>query len=45
LKTSVPPTFRWDEEKRRIDPVRHGLDFANVKEFEWETAIVAGQAP
>ena len=28
----------WDEPKRQANLAKHGVDFADVAEFEWETA-------
>ena len=30
----------WDEAKRRANLKKHGLDFADVERFDWETALV-----
>ena len=32
-------TFEWDERKRRANLEKHGLDFDDVRRFEWETAV------
>ena len=31
--------YEWDETKRQIDIGKHGIDFTQVEEFEWETAF------
>ncbi len=31
----------WDEPKRLASIDKHGLDFADIGEFDWESAIVA----
>lgn len=30
--------FEWDERKRRANLAKHGLDSADVTEFDWENA-------
>jgi uncharacterized DUF497 family protein len=30
----------WDEPKRIANFQKHGLDFADVVDFEWETAVI-----
>lgn len=32
--------YEWDEEKRRANVAKHGVDFADADRFEWPTAIV-----
>ncbi|MGI2035174.1 BrnT family toxin [Rhizobium panacihumi] len=32
--------FVWDEVKRRANQDKHGLDFADVVWFGWETAVL-----
>jgi Uncharacterized protein conserved in bacteria len=32
--------FRWDEDKRAANLVKHGIDFASVRDFEFGTALV-----
>ncbi|MGA9867478.1 MAG: BrnT family toxin [Acetobacteraceae bacterium] len=32
--------FEWDESKRASNLSKHGVDFAAVEAFEWETAAV-----
>ena len=32
--------FEWNEAKRRANLKKHGLDFADILAFEWETAHV-----
>ena len=31
--------YEWDETKRQINLGKHGVDFAQVEAFEWETAL------
>ena len=31
--------FEWDERKRLINRAKHGLDFSQVVDFDFETAI------
>jgi len=31
--------FEWDEAKRRANLVKHGVDFADMEEFDWKTAM------
>lgn len=32
--------FVWDEPKRLANLEKHGLDFEDVVEFSWETAVI-----
>jgi len=32
--------YDWDERKRRLNLLKHGVDFAEVDGFEWETATI-----
>lgn len=32
--------FEWDETKRRANLAKHGVDFAEVEEFDWQAATV-----
>ena len=32
--------FEWDEAKRRANLEKHGLDFADLGEFDWATDVV-----
>lgn len=34
--------YEWDEGKRRANLAKHGLDFADVSEFDWEFATIVG---
>jgi uncharacterized DUF497 family protein len=34
-------TFQWDEAKRRSNLAKHGVDFAEAENLEWDTALVA----
>ena len=31
--------FEWDEAKRRINLEKHGLDFADLDEFDWSEPV------
>ena len=31
--------YEWDEQKREANLVKHGIDFTEVENFEWDTAI------
>jgi hypothetical protein len=31
--------FEWDEAKRKANLAKHGLDFGNAIEFQWEDAV------
>lgn len=33
--------YEWDEAKRQSNRDKHGLDFAAIHRFDWETAIIA----
>ncbi|MBP2547541.1 uncharacterized DUF497 family protein [Neorhizobium galegae] len=35
----------WDERKRLINLSRHGLDFADVVDLDWTTALVEDAKP
>jgi uncharacterized DUF497 family protein len=32
--------FEWDEAKRRANLKKHGVDFADLEEFDWDGAVV-----
>lgn len=32
--------YEWDEAKRRSNAQKHGVDFAAVETFDWESALV-----
>ncbi len=32
--------FEWDEQKRRLNRDKHGVDFAEIEAFDWKTAHV-----
>ncbi len=36
--------YEWDEAKRADNRAKHGVDFALVEGFEWDTAFVASDA-
>ena len=29
--------YEWDEQKREANLVKHGVDFTEVENFEWDT--------
>jgi uncharacterized protein len=31
--------YEWDEEKRKLNMRDHGIDFAAVYDFEWDTSL------
>ncbi|MEL6769373.1 MAG: BrnT family toxin [Pseudomonadota bacterium] len=31
--------LEWDEKKRQSNRAKHGVDFADLARFEWETAL------
>ena len=33
--------YVWDEVKRQANLSKHGLDFADMDAFEWDTAMIA----
>lgn len=33
--------YEWDERKRASNIKKHGVDFADAEDFDWETALVA----
>ncbi len=33
--------YEWDENKRDANIGRHGVDFALIRDFDWETALIA----
>ncbi|MBO3761084.1 BrnT family toxin [Ciceribacter sp. L1K22] len=35
----------WDEPKRRANLEKHGFDFADVSELDWENAIIEDGRP
>ena len=32
--------YEWDENKRRTNRAKHGVDFAAMRAFDWETARI-----
>ena len=32
--------YEWDPAKSRSNLEKHGIDFASVEEFEWDTAVI-----
>ncbi len=32
--------YQWDEDKRRGNLTKHGVDFVDMEAFEWENAVV-----
>ena len=37
---NINEVYEWDEGKRRSNLYKHGVDFAAIEYFEWETALV-----
>jgi len=33
--------YEWDEKKRLANLGSHGVDFVSVREFDWDTALIA----
>jgi uncharacterized DUF497 family protein len=40
MRVDPPPLYEWDEAKRSANIRNHGVDFATVEEFDWDTAFV-----
>lgn len=38
--TSVGSLFEWDNAKRQANVAKHGVDFAAIDAFDWETALI-----
>ena len=36
--------YEWDEAKRESNREKHGIDFAEAEEFDWESALVIPDA-
>ena len=36
--------YEWDSVKRRTNREKHRVDFTEMELFEWDTAVVQGQA-
>lgn len=34
------PQFAWDEAKRRANLAKHGLDFAELADLDWDAATI-----
>ncbi len=32
--------YEWDEVKRQANLAKHGVDFADMVAFEWDTAVI-----
>ena len=32
--------YEWDEGKRQANLAKHGVDFADMVAFEWDTAVI-----
>ena len=32
--------FEWDDAKRQANLAKHGVDFAAIEAFDWETALI-----
>lgn len=39
-----PPGFEWDDRKAALNLKKHGVSFAAVKSFEFETALMTEDA-
>ena len=37
---NIKEDYEWDEGKRRSNLTKHGVDFAAIETFDWETALV-----
>ena len=35
----MEPKYEWDEDKRRANLEKHGIDFSAVYDFDWATAF------
>ena len=35
-----PTYYEWDEVKRKANIAKHGVDFAAMDAFEWNTAVI-----
>ena len=33
--------YEWDEAKRRLNIAKHRMDFVRVRDFEWDSALIA----
>ncbi len=33
--------YEWDDEKRRGNVTKHGVEFAAIEDFHWESAYIA----
>ena len=36
----MEPLFEWDDTKRQANLVKHGVDFAAIDAFDWESAFI-----
>ena len=36
-------SYEWDENKRRTNRAKHGVDFAAMRAFDWETARIEAE--
>ena len=36
----VTGLLEWDDEKRQVNQAKHGVDFATIDAFDWETALI-----
>ncbi|MBT5497683.1 MAG: BrnT family toxin [Alphaproteobacteria bacterium] len=34
-------SYEWDENKRRTNVSKHGVDFAEIEAFDWDTAVIS----
>ena len=37
---NIKEDYEWDEGKRKSNLNKHGVDFAAIETFDWETALV-----
>ena len=37
---NMPAIYEWDEAKRQDNRAKHGVDFTDMEDFEWVTAVV-----
>ena len=33
--------YEWDEGKRVLNLIKHSVDFAEIEDFDWDTATIA----
>ena len=42
MSNGVAREYEWDEEKNRANYERRQLDFSEIRNFDWDTAIIRG---